>query len=97
VEETLRRTEAAAAEREQALNTASVASDAEKPGSGGLEQSLRRLDDQMSNWPAALQQAEKEAREADAALQEGEEALRRWLNRAETLERRLAKWGNYGV
>jgi hypothetical protein len=97
VEETLRKTEAAAAERELVLNAASVASNAEKPGRSDVQQSLQRLEEQMSNWPAALQQAEKEAREADAALQAAEETLRRWLDCAETLERRLANWGNYGV
>jgi hypothetical protein len=73
------------------VNAACAALDAQETGRSGLQQSLQRLEEQMRNWPAALEQAEQEAREADAALQGGEEALRRWLNRAETQERRLAK------
>jgi chromosome segregation ATPase len=89
VEETLRRTEAAAAEREQTLT---AASDAEEAGKDDRPQNLERLEEQIKGWPAALQQAETEASAADAVLGAAEGSLQQWLSSAEALARRLAKW-----
>lgn len=94
VEQTLRTTEAAAAEREQALSAASSASDAYETGTGEAQSSWLRLEERMKDWPLVLQKAEEEAGLADAVLLAGEEVLRRWLDHAERLEQRLATWAN---
>src|SRR5262249_48524313 len=92
VDETLRRTAAAAAEREQAISSLCPSSEALEEGMARWQQRLTSLERQMQGWPASLQQAEKESKEADEVLNAGEEALHRWLSAAQALERRLAKW-----
>jgi hypothetical protein len=92
VDETLRRTAEAAAEREETILDLLDPSDDEVERAARWQESLDRLREQMPGWSAALGQAEKEATEADTILKEAEEALRGWLSQAEPLEQRLAKW-----
>ena len=94
VDETLRRTGEAAAQRERAIGNDS-GSEAERRAR--WQQTLQQLHERLQGWPAALTQAENEAAEADAVLNAGEEALRRWLRDAEALQQRLAKWGEHQV
>jgi hypothetical protein len=88
VEQTLRRTEAAAAEQEQAIGSFSPSADADKEQ---WQESLQKLQQQMQAWPLVLQQAEQEAAEADAVLNAALEGFQQWLSEAEAQERRLAK------
>jgi hypothetical protein len=89
VEETLRKTEAAAAEREQALAHLLPSSDAEaKHWANGQ---IDLLPPQMQGWSAVLQGAENESSAADAVLNAAEEALRQWLSQAEARAQGLAQ------
>jgi hypothetical protein len=92
VDETLRRTAEAAAQREQAIPDLFDGADAEADRVARWQEALKRLHEQMPGWFAVLSQAEKEAAEADTVLGAAEETLRAWLSEAEALGQRLAKW-----
>jgi hypothetical protein len=95
VEATLRKTEAATAEREQALGQIVPAASADEQRRE--KELLDRLPVQMQGWPAVLQGAEQETSAADAVLNAAEEALHQWLSKAETLTQGLAQWVERGV
>ena len=97
VDATLRKAETEAAQRAQAISHFAPSTVADRERAASWQQSLERLEQRMQGWPTILQQAEKEALNADVALKAGEEALRRWLSEAEALGQRLAKWGELGV
>jgi hypothetical protein len=97
VDETLRKTEAAAADREQAIASICPSSEVEEAGTARRRQSLAALEKQMQAWPTSLRKAEREVSEAETVLRTAEEALRRWLGAEETLEQRLAQWIKPGV
>ena len=90
VEETLRKTEAAGAEREQALGHSAPAAPAEEQRR--TKEPFDLLPMQTQGWPAVLQAAEKETAEADAVLSAAEEVLHQWLSKAEALAQGLAQW-----
>jgi septal ring factor EnvC (AmiA/AmiB activator) len=97
VEATLREAETAAALRGQAISHFAPSTAGELERVTLWQQSLERLEARIQGRPTILQQAEKEASNADMVLKAAEEALRRWLSEAEALGQRLAKWVKPGV
>jgi hypothetical protein len=91
VDETLHRTTEAVIERERAIPDLVDPSNAEGRAAR-WQNSLKRLQEPMPGWSAALSQAETEATEAATVLKGAEEALQHWLSEAEALAQRLAKW-----
>jgi hypothetical protein len=89
IDETLRRTEAAAAEREQTI--AQIAPSADAESEHQMEEQLHLLQLQMESWPTVLQEAERQTSEADAAIQAAEGALHQWLSKAKAQAQGLAK------
>ena len=92
VEATLRGAEAAAAQRGLAIDHFAPATASQLERTALWNQNLKHLEERMQGWPAVLQQAEKEAANADVVLKAPEEALRRWLSEVEVFGQRLAKW-----
>lgn len=85
VQQALAQTEADAARAEQALGSSPspASSDAER-------QMLEQQQERFNRLHACVARAEQTAAQAEAALQDSEEVLRRWVAEAEALRGRLA-------
>jgi hypothetical protein len=90
VEATLRRTETAAADREQASGSPSPVATHREEVPTRWERRLQELKEGLQGWPETLRQAEQATAEVDTLLRLAEEAVRQWLSHAEVLERTLA-------
>jgi hypothetical protein len=76
-----------ATQRERAVDPIPESTNAATP-----QPNLEQVDQWMLAFQSCFQQAEWDAAEVEAALEEGQDSLQRWLTAAELFRQRLGKW-----
>src|SRR5262249_11788996 len=91
VEEALQQAEAAARQGEQALEVEPAAEPARAGGEAARLRCLEQLQERLDGLEACAEEARQTVGDAEAAINAGQEVIRRWLAACQTVGQRLAE------
>jgi hypothetical protein len=97
VQQALQQAEEAAQKREQALEAEPVPDPAAAERETARRHCLERLQERLAGLEACAEQARQNVGDAEAAINAGEEVIRRWLAACQTVGQRLAERAAPGV
>jgi soluble cytochrome b562 len=97
VQQALQQAEAAARAREQALEAGPAPDPMADDRETTWRQGQERLKERLDGLEACAAKARHNAAEADAAITDGEEVIRRWLAACQTVGQKLAERAASGV